>query len=80
MSWDYRIVKKQPTPTETSFEIIEVYYNEKDEIKSWSADSAVLHGETLDDLKWCLDRVSDALEQPILTFVNDKLEEMKDEE
>lgn len=74
MSWNYRIVKNQKGSKtgsqELSFEIHEVYYDDKGNIESWTENPCSPYGETLEELKQDLKHMFKAFEEPVLEFTD----------
>ena len=75
MKWNYRVVRtKKQTPwgPEDTLSICEVHYDEHDQVDGWSDPIAPLAMSVdempapLEDLRWVLDRMQEALEKPIL--------------
>ncbi len=65
MSWNYRVMRHEKinsdievelleSPSFVWFEVHEVYYDEKGEVKSWSVDGMAPYGETVDELIDCM--------------------------
>lgn len=70
MSWNYRVVReKYPNSmiykTEEVLSIREVYYNKNGDIEGYG-DAPVSYGESIEEIKKCLDLMSEALEKPIV--------------
>lgn len=76
MSWNHRVVRKvQPDAIIIleSFGIHEVYYDKKKRATSCTVDPIAPYGETIADLKECLEMMLKAVTQPVLDF--DKIPE-----
>jgi hypothetical protein len=69
MSWNYRVIKQTSKLGEDWYEFREVYYTKSGKIDMWTARSAEPHGGSLEDLKWGLIQMLEALEKPVLTEV-----------
>lgn len=67
MNWEYRILKKQIKKNEYILEIKEVYYDENGEIYGYG-DVPVLHGETEQSIRECLELMCEALSKPIIEY------------
>lgn len=69
MSWNYRLVKrvynKGKSYEETLIQIEEVYYDEEGNIKGYG-EAPVPSGETKEDIKKVLDKLSKALDKDII--------------
>lgn len=63
MGWNYRVLAHKHIGT-VYFKIHEVYYN--GEPDGYSEDGATIGAENLDDIRWKLDRMIEALAKPIL--------------
>ena len=72
LSWNYRIVKNTYlnqilNTSETLFEIKEVYYNETGNIISFG-NAPVPYGNSVEDVKQCLDMMQKALNEPVIEY------------
>jgi hypothetical protein len=67
MTWNNRVIKR-----DNKLGIHEVYYSENDEMISWTIDSIIPGGETIEDLKEELQRFMRASKKPILIERKDK--------
>ena len=65
MSWNHRILATEHKG-EIFLNIHEVYYNDKGVPDSYTANPVSVSGETLEDLKWVLEKMKDCLSKPIL--------------
>ena len=66
-SWNYRIIKKRYEKEYiTSYELHEVFYNDKDEIDGWTAEPLRLVAETEFELREEIRFFLEAFRQPIL--------------
>lgn len=85
MSWNYRVAKKCITVdilkdevtgevvdsySEDSFGICEVYYNDEGKITSTTERFIEPYGETLEDLKWCFDKMKEAFDKEVIDLDN----------
>ena len=85
MSWNYRAAKKRLTVdilkdevtgevvdsySENQFGICEVYYNDKGDITFTSENFIEPYGETLEELKWCFEKMKKVFELPVLDLDN----------
>lgn len=68
-TWNYRVVrhKSQREGWPDHLQIHEVHY-ENDKPVSVSADGARIGGDNVDEIKWALERIREALEKPILEY------------
>lgn len=67
MSWNYRVIKTFCKETgEDSYGIHEVYYDEPDEPVNATINPIRISSESIDDLRWMLDKFKVALEKPVL--------------
>ena len=55
---------------EDQFGICEVYYNDKGDITFTSENFIEPYGETLEDLKWCFDKMKEAFDKEVLDLDN----------
>lgn len=62
MTWNYRVVKE----TDGTYRIREVYYDDDGSIKAWTAEDASPLGETEDEIRADVERISQALSRPVL--------------
>jgi hypothetical protein len=78
MSWNYRVLKRVFTfrgkagsveVKRMFYDLRKVYYAANGDVDLWSTYAAEPTGESLEDLKWCLTRMLEALEKPVLTEV-----------
>lgn len=60
MSWNFRVVK-----TDGLYSIHDVYYDENLEIMNIGRESPVV-GENIEDLKWALQKMLEACDEPII--------------
>ena len=58
------------TYTEDQFGICEVYYNDKGDITFTSENFIEPYGETLEDLKWCFDKMKEAFDKEVIDLDN----------
>lgn len=68
MSWNYRIMKhvgRSPN-NEEYLGMHEVYYDKDGKPNGYSSEPSFI-GENLDELKWVLERMGEAVAKPILT-------------
>lgn len=85
MSWNYRVIRRTGgygcgiEGKWVSFCIHEVYYTKRGRPKSWSEDPQDPHGETLEELRDCLNMMLAALDKPVLEERGNKLAEVKEE-
>jgi hypothetical protein len=61
MTWNHRVMK-----TKDEFVIREVYYRNDGSVEGWTAGPAVPSSETLEGLRWVIDRYREALEKPVI--------------
>ena len=84
MCWNHRVVKKIcPYTGEAIYEIREAYYfNDKHESKqnisddeipsSYTINAIAPMGETIDDLKWVLNKMLEACDKPVIVDNEEK--------
>ncbi|OHD71510.1 MAG: hypothetical protein A2W19_16005 [Spirochaetes bacterium RBG_16_49_21] len=81
--WDYRVIRKTQNDA-VSYEIHEVYYNDKDEIESWTEEPVSPMGETCNELRNDIFYFMSAFRHPVLNMVQEdkkeRLEECEDEQ
>lgn len=66
MSWNHRVFLKKIEDTRI-YSIKEVYYNdETNKISNYTTEDIAPNGETMQELKQCLERMLEALNEPIL--------------
>jgi hypothetical protein len=66
MSWNHRILAHKDGD-EMYFEIHEVYYDEDGKPISYTTDGANVGSESLDGIKWVLDKMKKCVNKPILS-------------
>ncbi|MDH6674340.1 hypothetical protein M2277_005032 [Paenibacillus sp. LBL] len=79
MAWDYRVVKYSVGPEtdrEEVFEVCEVYYDDNGVAHSFIKDKNPLNQESIEDLKTTLERISLALQKPVLQWDEKNLTEL----
>jgi predicted RNase H-like HicB family nuclease len=71
MSWNYRVIKIYDPTVEQWLEIHETQYDDAGNPQSYSRKvdkhAGEVGSETVDGLRWVLDRMREALDKPILT-------------
>ncbi len=81
--WDYRVIRKTQNDA-VSYEIYEVYYNDKDEIENWTEEPVSPMGETCNELRNDIFYFMSAFRHPVLNMVKEgkkeRLEECEDEQ
>lgn len=65
MTWNHRVMRGVAYG-ETFFSIREVFYDDDGTVQNWTADPIDPYGETLDELKTCLEQMLAACDQPVL--------------
>lgn len=70
MSWNHRVFKrihrhKYLHDSETLYEIREVYYDKDGKINGWSETPDVI-ADSLDGLKWTLNKMMESCDKPII--------------
>lgn len=67
MTWNHRVIRRTDMKTgNVSYEIFEVFYDEKDRIDGWTADAVGPYGETMAELRQDLQHFAEALNLPLL--------------
>ena len=61
MSWNYRLIERDGL-----ISIHEVYYNESGEPRAWTENPVAPFGETVEDVRECLNMMIQALGKPVL--------------
>ena len=62
MSWNYRVVRTKFPDGEEEFGIHEMYYDSD----APTADPVPVVGESINHLRWILDRMREALDKPVI--------------
>jgi len=62
MTWNYRVIQHE------ILAIHEVYYDDKGNIESWTADPVAIMGDTKEELLETLDMMKRATEEPFLVL------------
>lgn len=74
MTWNYRIIHGKEQD-EDHYQVHEVYYDEAGKITRWTVDPIVPYSDTLNGLRWTLERMREATAKPILRREGDTLVE-----
>lgn len=74
MSWNYRVIRIECGP-ERYYSIHECHYEKPGDTipNSWAADPATVGGETIDEMRWALSAMMDALTKPVLEETDDEV-------
>ncbi len=76
MSWNHRVVKLKTRKNRDYYAIYEVYYDIEDGCGlTRTEEPVVVAGESVESLKWTLERMQRCLGQPVLVEVDGKLVE-----
>lgn len=70
MTWNYRVMR-----TADEFVIREVHYRKDGTVEGWLTGPAVPSAETLEGLKWVIDRYQEALGKPVIESTDDSASE-----
>jgi hypothetical protein len=65
MTWNHRVVKKN-YDGEIQYGIHEAFYNDKDELINITVDPVEVASETIEGLRWTLQKMLEALDKPII--------------
>ncbi|WCF11751.1 hypothetical protein NDS46_30875 (plasmid) [Paenibacillus thiaminolyticus] len=76
MSWNFRIVKKKLNQDEDTYDVCEVYYDEKGNPISYAPDKNVLSHYSFKDLQWAYKEIKKAYNKPVLEDIGDNLIEL----
>ena len=71
MSWNYRVMRHGNNNGDY-YAIHEVYYDQNGKPRNWTDDDVGPCGESLDEVKACLELMKEALSKPILDYANGK--------
>lgn len=66
VTWNYRVIRKEHETGDTTFQIHEVYYDESEEIDSWTQNAVEPLGETIGELREDIRYFQSAFRKPIL--------------
>jgi len=69
MSWNHRILAHRDGD-EFFFQIHEVHYDTDGKPRGYGAPCASVCGNTIDGIKWTLDKMSKCIEKPVLSVEN----------
>jgi len=73
MSWNHRVIASRDAKTkEFYFQIHEVYYDDDGKPKAHTAEPVSVGGNTLQDIRWTLNRMQEATKKPFLIYEDDK--------
>lgn len=78
MYWNYRVIKKKNENNEHYYEVCEVYYDEENRPKAWTNDKHLLCYEELEDLKAAYQDIQEAFKKPILEYIDDEYDLLKE--
>lgn len=78
MSWNYRLIRMGEGDN-AILEMTEVYYDEQGAPNGWSSVPARVAGDTKEDVMFVIDKMTKAVEKPILVEVDKKLVEEPNE-
>ena len=70
MTWRYCITRTT-TPDGYWYEVREVYYNAEGEVEGWTVDEVAPCGDSVNDVRSDLERMTEALHRPILDISAD---------
>lgn len=68
MSWNYRVMKYKAG----GVGVHEVYYDEDGTPHLWSGEPASVHGGSVDDLRFMLEKMLEGLSKPVLDYHADE--------
>ena len=69
MGWNHRVLAHKDGD-EMYFQIHEVYYDKDGKPDSYTANGVSVGAESLDGIKWVLDKMKECLDKPILSVEN----------
>jgi hypothetical protein len=69
MGWNHRVLAHKDGD-EMYFQIHEVYYDKDGKPDSYTANGVSVGHESLDGIKWVLDKMKECLDKPILSVEN----------
>ena len=69
MGWNHRVLAHKDGD-EMYFQIHEVYYDKDGKPDSYTANGVGVGAESLDGIKWVLDKMKECLDKPILSVEN----------
>ena len=61
MKWNHRVMKSGD-----EFVIREVYYKNDGTVEAWTAGPAIPSAETMEGLRWVVERYLEALDKPVI--------------
>lgn len=67
MSWNYRVIRHVKN-NEEFYHVHEVYYDDNGTPTMVSTEPIAPYAESVEDLKWVLERMLEALDKPILDY------------
>jgi len=73
MNWNHRVIHQRVKcleEWEDQFSIHEVYYDEFGNPINHTIDAISPKGDSIEDLKWVLDKMQESLKHPILSYEN----------
>ena len=73
MGWNHRVIKKG-NEAYSWYAIHEVYYDRdsKDLVQGWTENPVPVIGDSLEDLRWTLERMLESLDKPIIDDTNEE--------
>ena len=67
MSWNHRVMKSKDGEDDY-YQIHEVYYNNKGEPDSWTKNGVMVGAESVEGLRWVLEKMLESLDKEILDY------------
>lgn len=71
MSWNHRIIKTKDGEDDW-YQIHEVYYDDNGEINGYTERGTIVSGNSVEDIKWTLEKMLDSLNKEIINQNKDE--------
>jgi hypothetical protein len=73
MGWNHRVIK-EGDEADSWYAIHEVYYDRdsKDLVQGWTENPVRVIGDSLEDLRWTLEKMLESLDKPVIDNTNEE--------
>ena len=66
MGWNYRVIKHTSESGQVWMAVHECYYDKECNVTSWTEDPSCPSGESLEEMRWDLEKMAQALDYPVI--------------
>lgn len=70
MTWNHRVLKHKDGE-DNWYQIHEVYYDKEGNVDGYTKDGASVGGNSLEELKWVLEKMLESIEKEIIEYKED---------